>query len=224
MMITSPVLLLSAYHLGTTLAWSFQPQQQNQVGLSSVSRRQWLHTTAAAPFLVVSTASAADYTTYDDPTHGFSMEVPANWVQSTQSLPDRRRIQVWTDPSDAQTLLFIAYTPVRDDFTSLASFGSVDQVAAQTILPKGQIMGEDVKAEMLSAVSKNQAYFFEYTQEVPGIQPETHLRTIFALQQGATGGAGAVLVTVTAQAPQSRYESLRSVFDHMMDSYGKNKA
>lgn len=77
---------------------------------------------------------------------------------------------------------------------------------------------------MLSATSKNQAYYFDYTQLVPDVQPLTHMRAIFALQQGATGGAGAVLVTVTAQAPQERYESNKAVFDRIIDSYGKAAA
>jgi hypothetical protein len=51
----------------------------------------------------------------------------------------------------------------------------------------------------------------------------THFRTIFTLQQGATGGAGAVLVTVTAQTPEKRYGELQSMFDQVMDSYGKSK-
>lgn len=167
--------------------------------------------------------AASGYTSYNDPLHGFSIDVPDNWAHSTQTLPDRRKIEVWTDPADVKTLLFVAYTPVRDDFTSLASFGSVDQVASQTILPKGKIAGRDVEAQMLSSASKNQAYYFDYTQAVPDVQPLTHMRAIFSLQQGATGGAGAVLVTVTAQSPQERYEkTVKPIFDHVVDSYGKS--
>jgi hypothetical protein len=33
-------------------------------------------------------------------------------------------------PPRRKSLLFFAFTPVRDDFTSLSSFGSVDQVRA----------------------------------------------------------------------------------------------
>jgi hypothetical protein len=46
------------------------------------------------------------------------------------------------------------------------------QVAQMTILPKGEIAGqEDNTSSMLSTESKNQAYFFDYTQKVPE-QPE----------------------------------------------------
>ena len=78
---------------------------------------------------------------------------------------------------------------------------------------------------MLSASAEKQAYFFDYRQAANQL-PLTHFRTIFTLQQGATGGAGAVLVTVTAQTPETRYvgEDLQSLFDQVIDSYGKNKS
>ena len=72
-------------------------------------------------------------TLYTDKTCGFQMKVPSSWERSEQSLPDRRKIVLYIDGSsgdgnDDKNLIFIAYTPVRDDFTSLSSFGSVDQV------------------------------------------------------------------------------------------------
>jgi hypothetical protein len=149
--------------------------------------------------------------------------VPSDWTKSEQTLPDRRTILLWSDPVDVTTFVFIAFTAVRDDYTSLSSFGSVDQVAAQTILPKGKIAGEDVESAMLSAVSKKQAYFFDYTQVVPGVQPPTHVGTIFTLAQGATGGGGAVLATVTVQTSEERYQKdMKATLETIMDSYGKN--
>jgi PsbP len=197
----------------------------------SCDRRSWISTTtsgsiaaaAAIAFGLPNVAHAASLTDFNDPQHGFSIKVPTDWVATNQQLPDRRKINLWTDPIDPSTLLFIAYTPVRDDFTSLGSFGSVDEVAERTILPKGELMGEaDVNAKMLSATSDKQAYFFDYRQATPKL-PLTHFRTIFTLQQGATGGAGAILVTVTAQTPETRYGELQSMFDQVIDSYGKSK-
>ena len=57
-------------------------------------------------------------------------------------------------------------------------------------------------------------HFFMYLSQ-------THFRTIFSLTQGATGGAGAVLVTLTAQTPESRYGNMKSLFDEIVDSYRK---
>jgi hypothetical protein len=67
---------------------------------------------------------------FEDPSWKFSVKVPAGWETSVQSLPDRRRIVLYIKPdSNQKTLFFIAYTPVRADFTSLGSFGSVDAVS-----------------------------------------------------------------------------------------------
>mmetsp|Transcript_11337 Transcript_11337/g.14935 ORF Transcript_11337/g.14935 Transcript_11337/m.14935 type:complete len:219 (+) Transcript_11337:101-757(+) len=194
-----------------------------------IGRRDMLSAVGGASistaFLLSSPATAAEplaLETFKDPTTGISVKVPSKWTSSIQQLPDRREINVWIDPNDTKSLVFIAFTPMRDDFTSLGSFGSVEQVAAQTILPKGKLSGVDVEAKMLSAVSAKQSYVFDYLQTVPNIQPTTHFRTIFTLLQGATGGAGAVLVTVTAQTPEERYQGeLRGAFDDIIGSFSK---
>ena len=105
------------------------------------SRRDFLTTTTAGALLGPNIifqnsakALAADdsrlLTDYGDPDFKFSFKVPTGWEKSIQSLPDRRKIVLYIKPgSDQKTLVFIAYTPVRSDFTSLGSFGSVDEVS-----------------------------------------------------------------------------------------------
>jgi hypothetical protein len=138
-----------------------------------VSRRAWLVTAgaSAAWLQAIPRANAAtSLTTYSD--IGFSIELPSSWEKTEQSLPDRRKIVLFTDPSDqGKTLFFAAFTPVRDDFTSLSSFGSVDQVARATILPKGELQGETTESKLISAESKKNAYYFDYTA-LPPNQPE----------------------------------------------------
>ena len=196
------------------------------------SRRNFLGQAAAAAGVGVSLvlptqpalAAAVDLDAIEDKANGFKISVPKSWTKSSQSLPDRRKIDLYIDESapasEDKTLLFLAYTPVRDDFTSLGSFGSVDEVAQSTILPKGQIMGEATTSKLIQAESKKNAYFFDYSAKVPG-QPERHFRSIFTLAQGATGGAGAILVTITVQCPESRYGEMKPTFDAIIDSYAK---
>jgi len=51
---------------------------------------------------------------------------------------------------------------------------------------------------------------------------QRHFRTIFSLIQGATGGAGSVLVSITAQTLESRYDAeMKSKFEHIIDSFEK---
>eukprot|EP00591_Stephanopyxis_turris_P007775 CAMPEP_0195521740 /NCGR_PEP_ID=MMETSP0794_2-20130614/19271_1 /TAXON_ID=515487 /ORGANISM="Stephanopyxis turris, Strain CCMP 815" /LENGTH=261 /DNA_ID=CAMNT_0040651359 /DNA_START=9 /DNA_END=794 /DNA_ORIENTATION=+ len=170
-------------------------------------------------------AADVEYVPYEDAECGFKLMVPKGWEMTTQSLRDRRKIVFFIDPSTAEstekTLMFIAYTPVRDDFTQISSFGTVDQVGEMTILPKGTIGGvEGTESKMLLSESKKNAYFFDYVVKTPE-QPKRHLRTIFSLANGATGGAGAVLVTLTAQTADSNYADVKPVFDEMFNSYGK---
>jgi PsbP len=234
---------VSSFSVSTTAAAA--PPLRTDANVIS-TRRGWLSTSTTAVTVAAviglsspSSAAAAStaFTTFNDAVHGFSIQVPSSWPQIQETLMDRRTILVWTDPTDTATSLFIAYTPVRDDYTSLGSFGSVDQVAAQTILPKqsGKLMNENLseddlpQAKMLSAVSAKQAYIFDYIQQVGPIAKQqspslTHFRTIFTLTQGATGGAGAVLVTITAQAPQNRYDAIQSTMDTIINSYGKSSA
>jgi len=92
-----------------------------------------------------------------------------SFLFSKESLPilDHQELLLWTNPSDSKTLIFIAYNLVHDDYTSLGSFGTVDQVAAKTIMPKGLLMGleDNLNASMLSSVSKNKPIFL--TTSIP---------------------------------------------------------
>mmetsp|Transcript_30970 Transcript_30970/g.37734 ORF Transcript_30970/g.37734 Transcript_30970/m.37734 type:complete len:265 (-) Transcript_30970:445-1239(-) len=171
--------------------------------------------------------AASEFETYVDKNCGFQISVPVGWEKTTQEISDRRRIEFWFDPSsfkdDDKTLIFIAYTPVRDDYTSLGSFGSVQQMAAMTILPKGNLAGanEGLKSEMISADSKKNAYIFDYTVQPTPNEINRHFRTIFFLAQGATGGAGAQLVTITAQCPETKYSDVKKTFEEVINSFGK---
>mmetsp|Transcript_14403 Transcript_14403/g.29813 ORF Transcript_14403/g.29813 Transcript_14403/m.29813 type:complete len:223 (+) Transcript_14403:97-765(+) len=158
--------------------------------------------------------------TYEDTNCKFKINVPSEWVMTEQTLPDRRKIVLYFKPeSNQKTLMFIAYTPARDDFTSLGSFGSVDEVAQATILPKAEIAAKQgIESEMLTAVTKKKAYFFDYVQST-SVQPKTHFRTIFSLAQGATGGAGSLLVSITVQTPESDYAAMEPLFQKILDSY-----
>lgn len=213
------LLCIAITFLATTIH-SYQPAigRRQAFTIASGTATAALFTTTTSPVA----AAAPSFQRYNDATHGFSLSIPSDWTLSEQRLADRRTLKVWTDPTDAATAVFVAFTPVRDDFTSLGSFGSVDQVAQQTILPKAQLMDPEstVQAKLISAQSVKQAYVFDYIQSVGSYQPPTHFRTIFALSPGAAGGA--VLVTITAQTPEERYPALQTTLDAMIDSYGKS--
>lgn len=201
----------------------------NDVDVDVNDRRKFL---SLIPAALVATSSplpvfASDekFSQYQDASIGFQIKTPAGWQKSEQSLPDRRKIVLFVEndgDGKDKDLMFIAYTPVRDDFTGLGSFGSVEQVGQMTILPKGELAGQDSDSKMLLAESKKSSYYFDYVTK-PNGQPKRHFRTIFSLVNGATGGAGSVLVTITVQTTDDRYDVLKSDFDEIIDSYGKMK-
>ena len=106
---------------------------------SSSTRRGFLESASSKATLLVSASSILgpqvswagdDLVEYQDLDCKFSILVPPTWEKTTQSLPDRRKIVFFFKPgSERKILLFVAYTPVRSDFTSLGSFGSVDEVS-----------------------------------------------------------------------------------------------
>ena len=44
-------------------------------------------------------ADSAEYTNYDDTSYGFSMQIPASWLQTEQKLSGRRKAIFFTDPN-----------------------------------------------------------------------------------------------------------------------------
>ncbi|KAL3941681.1 MAG: hypothetical protein SGBAC_003994 [Bacillariaceae sp.] len=227
-MTTSFSLLLLLLQVSALAAWSPQlPHPVTTVEKSSGTSRRDLLTSAAglatSSLLLTNPAFASSdnaLAKYVDEDCKFSVSLPSSWEKSEQALGDRRKITLYIKPdSDKKTLVSVVYTPVRADFTSLGSFGTADEVGQATILPKGAIAGnEGIDAKLLSAESKKAGYYFDYYQEVPG-QPKTHFRTIFSLTTGPTAAAGGVLVSVTAQTPETDYDSMKPLFEDILNSY-----
>eukprot|EP00986_Skeletonema_menzelii_P006204 scaffold2340_cov139-Skeletonema_menzelii.AAC.9 len=202
---------------------------------------------ATAMFPLVSAAedsSTIKLEPYVDSDYNFKLSVPSSFTSTQQKLSGRRKAVFFTNENskdssgNIDTLGFIAYTPMRDDFTSLSSFGSVDEVGQSTILPKSELAGNKEDSKMLSAVSKNNAYYFDYVAKPivptdPGssaaksgqmtkeLEP-VHFRTIFTLLPLKDANvAGLTLVTITFQTTEAKYSGLKSTFYEIISSYGK---
>jgi len=76
---------------------------------------------AAASFPFADAANANEqFSMYQDTNMGFEIKTPSGWEKSEQALADRRRIVLFVDNNgdgSDKDLMFVAYTPVRDDFT-----------------------------------------------------------------------------------------------------------
>jgi hypothetical protein len=106
-----------------------------------LTRRSWFINTAGiatavscATVLPTPALAAEKLETYQNDALGFQISIPVGWEKVVQQLPDHRSITLFIDPKsgDDKTLMFIAKTPIQPDYTSLASFGSVDQVRWST--------------------------------------------------------------------------------------------
>ncbi|KAL3827700.1 hypothetical protein ACHAXA_000573 [Cyclostephanos tholiformis] len=218
----------------------------NAGAVGAVSSLVVVATTSRPPASYAAAAektSVSSYADYEDENYGFRLSVPSSWERSEQTLSGRRKATFFTDPSSTtpgggiETLCIVAYTPVRDDFTSLSSFGSVDEVGQATILPKELAGGDGSTSNMISATSGRGAYYFDYyvaSPTVPRDGPDSsgmttralkpqHFRTVFTLLPPVgNGAAGMTLVTITLQTSEDRYvNDLKGTFDGIIDSYEK---
>jgi len=178
---------------------------------------------AAAIALPAKPAQAAELQTYKDARYGVSFGVPEGWnAASPQQLGDGRRLVLATDPADESTNVFVAFTPIRPDYSALGSFGTIDYVA-NTVLPQcGDLSyacsfdaGDQIDAKMLSKETVKGCYVYDYTIQQRG-GPKRHLRSLFTIQ--ADGGSS-LLVGLTAQCLDGKYSGLEATFKQVLSSY-----
>jgi len=193
---------------------------------ASLTRRAILAPAVAAALLPVRPARAESLETYTDSRYGVSFDVPAGWTAVPNQLADGRRLVVASDPKDASNNVFIAFTPIRPDYSSLGSFGTIDFVA-NTVLPQcGDLsyacsfkQGDDIDAKMLSQSTIKGNYVYDYSIEIKG-GPKRRLQSLFTVQ--ADGGSS-ILVGLSAQSLDSNYGALASTFKDVINSYKGTK-
>lgn len=163
-------------------------------------------------------AAAADTAThsYVDSDYGFTIDVPKDWVEGTPAggLSSRRKIVVWSSP-DVQSgaNAFVAYTPVRADYTSFGAMGGLDEIST-LVLPANR---EGVKSTMLEAKKEgSNNYVFDYVVKVDG-QPVRHSKTIWTLIPSQT------LITVAAQANEDSMGEVGPALEAILASYVRSQ-
>ena len=134
LLVASQALAFGPSALTSSISSGVSPEETPS---KTVTRRSWfvktaaIATAASLPLIVPIPALAAEkFETYQNDVLGFQISIPAGWEKVVQQLPDRRSITLFIDPTlgEDKPLMFIAKTPIQPDYTSLASFGSVDQV------------------------------------------------------------------------------------------------
>ncbi|CAB1100376.1 unnamed protein product [Ectocarpus sp. CCAP 1310/34] len=165
---------------------------------------------AAAGFALLPAAGNAQ--TFTDDALGFNFDVPDGWERNDAEISGRRKIVVYTSPTTPGANAFVAYTPARGDFTSLGSFGTLDEVS-KTVLPQAT----DVSSRMVESYTYKNSYVYDYIVDQEG-RPEKHIKTMWVLfpEQGQ-------LATITAQCNESDYAQVGKTIDSLIASVTKKK-
>lgn len=152
-------------------------------------------------------AESNSFSAYKNDRYHTVINVPASWVQQEGLLSNERTVVAFVDPSDADTSVSLAYTPIPADFTRLTSFGGADSLRA-FILPRG----EGVVTTVLGEKTKGETYFVEYTVAAPDA-PVRHVQNIFALKPQE------FVVGITAQTKEDTFSKHQEEFAAIMPSF-----
>ena len=148
--------------------------------------------------------------------------MPGTWKPSTNELTGGRRLVVFADPNDENSNIFLLYTPLAADYTSLGSFGNIDYVA-NTVLPtcggdrsSCSLAVDGIEGKLIEQKTVRGSYIYDYTIRQTG-QPTRHLLSLFTVKLEA--GRGKELVTLTAQCEEGRHKDLAATFDQVITSW-----
>ena len=106
------------------------------------------------------------------PLSSAKFDVPDKWVQLSGDVSGGRQLVLYADPDNSDTNAFVLITPVRGDYTSLGSFGSIEVVQA-TVMP----YGDGIEYTKVTSEASTGKYTYDYEVSVPS-QPKRHLKTV----------------------------------------------
>jgi len=232
-------LALSTLRSGRDLRMSPSPDTPSKVGIDGLSRRSTLSVLPAAAAVWAASLggvrpAAADVAleTFTEKFYCVSVGLPKGWEPITTSLTTRILVAA-ADPKDPDFQVNLLFTSIASDYTSLGSFGTIDYVAANTVIPPGSIAAGDViEGKLLGQETVKGNYVYDYTNQellkmrVKGeiqstLLPKRRLRSLFAVLPGGEQRASSTLVTLTAQCLDSKYAEYEPIMKAVIDSYQK---
>lgn len=159
---------------------------------------------------------------FTDTRYGVSVTLPSGWSAVPQNLPDGRRLVLATDPSDEtkNTNVFLSFTPIRPDYSSLGSFGTIDYVGS-TLIPQCGVdpcklkNGDGVEGRMLNTETVRGFYSYDYTIASNGGLTR-RLQSLFTVK---ADGASSILISLTAQCIEDRYDAVADTFKGVLNSF-----
>ena len=81
-----------------------------------------------------SSLAATDLKVYKNERYHTTISYPSNWEEKSGLLSSDRPLVAFVDPSDPDTSISLAFSPIAADFTHLTSFGGKDNLKSVMII------------------------------------------------------------------------------------------
>uniref|UniRef100_A0ACD5ZSG4 Uncharacterized protein n=1 Tax=Avena sativa TaxID=4498 RepID=A0ACD5ZSG4_AVESA len=147
------------------------------------------------------------FTAYEDETNKFSIVVPQGWQVGAGEGSGFKNVTAFFPDQNANSSVSVVITGIGPDFTSLKSFGTVDEFAENLVtgLDRSWVRPAGVTAKLLDSKASNGMYYIEYTLQNPG-DKRRHIVSAIGM---AFNGWYNRLYTITGQYIDDDEESVK---------------
>ncbi|KAM3209943.1 hypothetical protein ACQJBY_064166 [Aegilops geniculata] len=158
---------------------------------------------SSAPLLVpveafAETAETQEgFTAYEDEANKFTLVIPQGWQVGAGERSGFKNVTAFFPEQNPNSSVSVVITGIGPDFTSLKSFGSVDEFAENLVtgLDRSWQRPAGLAAKLIDSKASNGLYYIEYTLQNPG-EKRRHIVSAIGM---AFNGWYNRLYTVTGQ-------------------------
>ncbi|KAI4389660.1 hypothetical protein MLD38_001861 [Melastoma candidum] len=163
------------------------------------------------------TGLSEDLRVYVDDANKFKISIPQDWTVGTGEPTGFKSVTAFFPGGDSSCNVSVAITGIGPDFTTLGSFGKVDEFAETLVngLDRSWKRPPGVAAKLINCKDANGFYYIEYSLQNPG---ETK-RHIYSALGMASNGWYNRLYTVTGQYPEEEEQAYSSKIQKAVASF-----
>ena len=109
----------------------------------------------------------AELQLHKDREYGDNFLVPSGWAASENELSGGRKLVAFADPGDSDSNIFILWTPLAADYTSLGSFGNINYVSSTFLPTCGSdrsactLAADGIEGRLLESVAVRGSYVYD---------------------------------------------------------------
>lgn len=153
--------------------------------------------------------------TYINERYKTSFDYPKDWIVSEGKLSGDRKIEAFTDPTDADTSVSIVITGIPADYTKLGSFGGGKETIRDYLVPKN-VEGNVCTSEVLNENVRGDIYTVEYTVACESYEKK-HLTSVFGLRPAES------VIGLTIQTKESTFNDKKNKLNIIAPSLNINR-